>query len=339
MAKCGSNTIIGSGATGRLSAWNISDALEEYTNAATNNDGIKNDRIKNFITQPRIMAVDNSDNFASGDLQYMGNSQLLVAPLREYGGNDFSCTTRLFDINAEKVTGIFCGTHQSQVSISKQHCVESHNSIFVMSDSVGVVYDVRTFKPTVALHTGGCEQILGVPTKSSPVAFTYSSRECIKCWDLRMPGSHVYTMGTGNTMVDYLHWHESTSSLLTSTQSNHVVSYGHCRGYMYEESIGSEDEEDMMRCGYWPKRAVHDKNYFGSQWHCDGEDGRFMLQYPFQNGREMHEKTTTGKSEQPKSAPADNAKPPVETAKDTEPAQPVKSEEKVDTHEPAPIKN
>jgi len=203
LVRCGT-TIIGSGGTGRLSAWNIKTALKEYDN--TMGAGAEN-----IGSDPRIMPVDDNKNFACGDLQCVGNSQLLLGPLRVDGGNGMSSSVRLYDVNAERVVGLFCGT-MGEISVGKQYCVESHSSIFAMGNSTGVAFDIRTYQPTVALHTdGSCEQILGVRTNSSaPVAFTYGSTENIMCWDLRMPGSHVYTMATGNTIVESLLWHEGT---------------------------------------------------------------------------------------------------------------------------------
>jgi len=278
ISKCG-DTIIGGSGTGRLSAWNVNSALEDNDDKAI---------------EPRIMLVDHNKNFQCGDLQYVGDSQLLVAPLRfDFNESDHSRTVRLYDVNAEAVVGLLCGT-LGEVSIGKQYCVQSHNAIFAMSKSVGVVFDTRTYQPTVVLHADKRrgEQILGVPSNSStPVAFTYGSEEDMKCWDLRMPGSHVYTMATGNTIVQHLFWHEDTSSLLASTRSSHVVSYGRCMsGYMYGNDVESDKEDEICQEGYWPRRAVHDRFYFGSQWHCDCQHSYALLQYPFQNGRGMHER-------------------------------------------------
>ena len=96
-----------------------------------------------------------------------------------------------------------------------------------MGDSIGLVFDIWTFQPSFALHTDCCENIIGVPTNSSaPIAFTYGS-ENIKCWDLQMPGSHVYTVGMENTIVESMVWHQPELSLLASIRSDqHVVHNG-----------------------------------------------------------------------------------------------------------------
>ena len=274
LAKC-NNTIIGSSATGRLSAWNISSALEDSSKTI----------------DPKTMIVDELKKFLCGDVHYAGSSNVIVAPLRVDEASEHSTTIRLYDINAESTVGLFVGT-LGEVSVGKQYCVESHNSIFAMSNNVGVVFDTRSYLPVIALHhkqqIGA--QILGVPTSSAPVAFTYGNEEDIKCWDLRSPGSHVYTMATGNTIVDYLLWHENTSSLLASTRSNHLISYGRSiSGYQYGHTIDSDDEDEVHQDSYWPKRAMHSPSFFGSRWHCNCQHSPIMLQYSFENGRSMHE--------------------------------------------------
>eukprot|EP00956_Cyclotella_meneghiniana_P042360 scaffold248432_cov80-Cyclotella_meneghiniana.AAC.1 len=269
LAKC-NNTIIGSSATGLLSAWNISSALEDSSKTI----------------DPKTMIVDELKNFLCGDVHYVGSSNVIVAPLRfDFNESEHSTTIRLYDINAESTVGIFVGT-LGEVSVGKQYCVESHNSIFAMSNNVGVVFDTRSYLPVIALHhkKQSGEQILGVPTSSTPVAFTYGKEEDIKCWDLRSPGSHVYTMATGNTIVDNLLWHENTSSLLASTRSNHLVSYGRCiSGYQYGHTIDSDDEDEVHQDSYWP-------------WHCNCQYSPIMLQYPFENSRGMHERIARPKS-------------------------------------------
>jgi len=273
LAKC-NGTIIGSCATGRLSAWNISSALEDSSKTI----------------EPKHMVVDQLNNFLCGDIQHVSGSNVIVAPLRfDFNESDHSTTLRLYDVNAESTIGLFAGT-LGEVSIGKQYCVETHNSIFAMSNNVGVVFDTRTYQPTIALHheKRSGEQILGVPTTSTPVAFTYGSEEDIKCWDLRNPGSHVYTMATGNTIIDHLLWHEDTSSLLASTHSKHLIQHGRVSGYMYGETLTMDDEEEVYHDSYWPKRAFHSPSFFPSRWHCDCQNSPVLLQYPFKNGRSMH---------------------------------------------------
>lgn len=278
LAKC-KDTIISSASTGRLSAWNINSALEDNTNTM----------------DPHIMLVDDNENFLCGDIQYVGGSNLIVAPLRfDFNESKHSTTIRLYDVEAESVVGLFCGT-VGEVSVGKQYCVESHSSIFAMSNNVGVVFDTRTYQPSIALHVGKqrSNQILGVPTSSNPVAFTYGTNEEIKCWDLRKPGSHVYTMSTGNRTVNFLLWHEDSSSLLASTQSKHIITtHGYYTGYRL-----SMDEEEQYESEEWPPGAIHDPSYFGSPWNVDCHYSFVLLQYSFQNGRKMHERLARLKSE------------------------------------------
>eukprot|EP00956_Cyclotella_meneghiniana_P006599 scaffold8717_cov59-Cyclotella_meneghiniana.AAC.8 len=211
LAKC-NNTIIGSSATDRLSAWNISSALEDSSKTI----------------DPKTMIVDELKNFLCGDVHYVGSPNVIVSPLR-------------FDFN------------------------ESEHSTTIRF--------------------------------STPVAFTYGKEEDIKCWDLRSPGSYVYTMATGNTIVDNLLWHENTSSLLASTRSSHLISYGrYSSGYMYGHTIDSDDEDEVHQDSYWPERAIHRPSFYGSPWHCNCQYSPIMLQYPFENGRGMHERIARPKS-------------------------------------------
>eukprot|EP00956_Cyclotella_meneghiniana_P034676 scaffold107428_cov54-Cyclotella_meneghiniana.AAC.3 len=93
LAKC-NNTIIGSSATGRLSAWNISSALEDSSKTI----------------DPKTMIVDELKKFLCGDVHYAGSSNVIVAPLRVDEASEHSTTIRLYDINAESTVGLFVGT-------------------------------------------------------------------------------------------------------------------------------------------------------------------------------------------------------------------------------------
>ena len=94
LTKC-KDTIISSAATGRLSAWKIKSALEDNTKTI----------------DPSIMLVDDNENFLCGDIQYVGGSNLIVAPLRvEFNESKHSSTIRLYDVEVESVAGLFCGT-------------------------------------------------------------------------------------------------------------------------------------------------------------------------------------------------------------------------------------
>ena len=225
--------------------------------------------------------MNDSANFGCGDLHIADKSRLFIAPARD---DKFrSNAIRLYDFTAECVVGLLLGS-TGEISVGKQYCVESHNSFFSMSGGAGVMFDMRTFRPSIALHSCD-EQILGIPTNSAPVAFTYGSQEHIKCWDIRMPGSHVYTMATGNTEVDTLLWHQGTASLIASTRSKHHLTHGRYSSYMYGQQVDLFKDEDAFD---WPSGAVHDRKYFGHEWHSDCAYSYKMLQYTFENGMAMH---------------------------------------------------
>lgn len=153
------NTLIGNSVTGCLKTWNIKSTLEEFGSDKPS-------------SKPNILRIGSGENFLCGDVQAIADSQLPVAPYREWGGNKTSSTVRIYDIQEEKVVGLLAGT-TGGVSVGRQFCINSHDALFVMSDSVGVLFDIRTHLPGITLLTGGRnQQILGVPTVSCPVAFT-----------------------------------------------------------------------------------------------------------------------------------------------------------------------
>jgi WD40 repeat protein len=320
--KCG-DSIIGAGGTGRLSVWNMQIAEEEYSASPqykaaverAEEEGDESDMDEDVICEsegegdgmvhesankrqkmedeypgmaPKILEVE-KNGFACGDIQMLGESStnILIAPQRVFAGPK-SNSVRLYDVAAESVVGLFVG-NQGDVSIEKQYCVDSHNLVFSMDGCTGFGWDVRSFKPSFALHTKqGQGQILGVPA-SSPVAFTFNNgSESVSCWDLRMPASHAYTMATGNTHVTSLLWHEETMSLIASTKSDHTVKCGNFGRYMYGSTLLSsfEEEDEMTGVSCWPTRAEHEPNYFGNApWHIDYSIYRPILQYAFETGR------------------------------------------------------
>jgi hypothetical protein len=201
---------------------------------------------------------------------------------------------RLVDVEAEAVVGLFCG-NQSDVSIEKQYCVDTHNLVFSADGNLGLVWDIRTYRPSFTLHTDGHGQgqILGVPTGCATVAFTFSNiDESIACWDLRMPACQTYTMATGNTVIDSLLWHERTASLLASTHSKHFITYGkYASQYMYGELV-EDDVECINEPDWWPKKSAYEESYFSERWHCDCRESPRVLQYAFQNGIETLDSNT-----------------------------------------------
>ena len=102
-----------------------------------------------------------------------------------------------------------------------------------------------------------------------------------------MPACHAYTMATGNTVIDSLLWHERTASLLASTHSKHVITYGkYASQYMYGELVEEDVEEGINEPDWWPKKSVFEESYFSERWHCDCSASPRILQYAFQNGRD-----------------------------------------------------
>ena len=171
---------------------------------------------------------------------------MLIGAARIDGRNDFS--VRLFDLESEKVTGLFCGLN-GNISIEKQHCKERFNCIFVSDSHSSYIYDVRTFQPCMTLHTGQLEgQVLGVPGEAAMVAFAFCRQDVeeIQCWDLRMPVSHAYSMWTGNNDITSLCWDGSSASLLASTSSSHQTLYGNSGCYRYGAPYGNTFDADVV---------------------------------------------------------------------------------------------
>ncbi|GFH53451.1 hypothetical protein CTEN210_09927 [Chaetoceros tenuissimus] len=248
--------------------------------------------------------VDEESNFCAGEVQCWQGSQVVILGREAYTGKSqmerrslgtvksVSRTPKLFDIQSEKLIGLFCGV--TGTSIDQQLCQNDHLLFCMDNKRAGVGLDTRTFQPTFLLHSDH-SRVLGVPTGGgSPVAFTYGrEKEDIKCWDLRKPSSHVYTMATGNTTVQNLYWHEPTSSLLASTCSRHSPSRGY-RGeyFMYDEEFDSDDnQESFFSKDGWPKGAAYQQFYFGKdEWFREGCTGfSNIVQYAFENGRPMHQ--------------------------------------------------
>ena len=309
-ACCG-ESIVGSGGSGHLSIWNIAQAREEFpgpesvgpfldqqeSNSFCNSDSEEEDEKKEEEKEmeppspkkkraskysgckPKLACVEEK-GFACGGIEHLARAHFLVAPYH-------TGTMRLYDLESEQVLGLFCGAQNRQ--ITKQYCYHSNSLIFCMDENTGLGWDTRTFKPVFALHTDQPHNgLLGVPS-NSPVAFTYGGgSECISCWDLRMPSSHAYTMSTGNTDVLSLHWHGSSTSIVASTKSSHVIEHGRYAGYMYEERLTEEEEEAARSYDWYPPGARHEAGYFGPEkWHVGSEHYPQILVYPFGNGRNI----------------------------------------------------
>jgi hypothetical protein len=142
--------IVGSAGTNRLSIWNMKEAVEDFTGiqvpvtdgSSDDSDGEsrerdpkrlkKGDRYKGL--SPRILSIESDDYFVSGDVQSVSDARVIVGPARGEGGLSYSL--RLFDLTAESVVGLFCGS-QGKLSIEKQYCVESSSLIFSADGGCG----------------------------------------------------------------------------------------------------------------------------------------------------------------------------------------------------------
>ena len=246
----------------------------------------RNSQADSFV--PNKIQIDAVSNFYAGEIQYWRDSNVAILGLEEQPDyrvpkkkwKTVSRSPKLFDIAAEKVVGLFCGMDAD--TIDRQHC-QNENLMFFMKDSTGIICDTRIFQPVVSLNTGKNHRILGVSTNGAPVAFTYGNSESIMCWDLRKPCSHVYSMATGNTIVNHLCWHEETTSLFASTWSKHRPSFGYYNMELYGERYDDIDNHDTyFTSSNWPKRAEQEEGYFGrAEW--NGGDGiNTIIQYIFQ---------------------------------------------------------
>ncbi len=199
--------------------------------------------------------------------------------------------------------------HREAPAIGRQLCVDSHQLIFSIEhrSSTALVFDLRTSTPAfvlprtcegrggmIGMLNGSCSGILGVPTSSATVAFTWGSDEVVRAWDLRKPSCHAYTFSSGNLEVTNLAWHSPTSSLLAATTNPHAISYGrYTRNYQYGDMIGDEGEEDegedVPRNG-WPRGAMNEMGFFPRAYNAADDimhgPYRKILQYAFEDGCE-----------------------------------------------------
>ena len=138
--------------------------------------------------------------------------------------------------------------------------------------------------PTNQPRVIGVGGILGVPTSSGVAVFSYAHDEVIRCWDIRQPACHAYTLSTGNLRATDLAWHAPSNSLLAATSNPHAVSHGkYTSVYQYGDRV-EESTEDELAAGQWPRGAQNDANFFPARFNgvpesCGGY--RCVLQYPF----------------------------------------------------------
>ena len=128
--------------------------------------------------------------------------------------------------------------------------------------------------------------MIGVPLPGGyPAAFTAGADEVIRCWDLRQPSSHAYTLSTGNQSVRDMHWHAPTASLFAVTdnrmRSRMVVIRG-CTSTANVSMNGSGDGLRAEKDGDWPKGAQRSRDYFAEKFNLADEEiqYRFVLRTP-----------------------------------------------------------
>eukprot|EP00187_Rhodella_violacea_P013631 CAMPEP_0184717350 /NCGR_PEP_ID=MMETSP0314-20130426/6843_1 /TAXON_ID=38298 /ORGANISM="Rhodella maculata, Strain CCMP 736" /LENGTH=656 /DNA_ID=CAMNT_0027180897 /DNA_START=108 /DNA_END=2078 /DNA_ORIENTATION=- len=303
LSRCGDDYLIGTAATNRLSVWKVSEALEKFQNSSGKElsmfssldspsdspegegDGEEFSKRQRSLLElpPRMILVeDPGRKFRAGETQWVMDSQILIGS-SQVRAKPRTCAVRLFDISAESIVGLYCGII-TRTTIDKQHCV-SHGLLFASSSTgQAFAWDVRTGRPAFLLRGDAEDRVLGVPGAGSGcVAFTYGAeQESIKCWDLRRPASHAYTMATGNNRVRQLHWHASSASLLANTFSHPGVP--HARFGSEKEGLDGYCDHGALSDGL-PRRAQHDRSYFGPDaWQSTESQ---ILQYSFENGRSM----------------------------------------------------
>ena len=208
---------------------------------------------------------------------------------------------RVVDIDRGEVTRVLAG-HTGAPGLSTQYIRDLVFS-FDPYQAEGLVFDVRAARPAFVLPKCGPVRLnpfaahdgvlIGVPLPGGyPAAFTAGADEVIRCWDLRQPSSHAYTLSTGNLAVRDMHWHAPTASLFAVTDNNHAVSYGkYTRMYQYGECINERiGDEDMPSDRDWPKGAQRSRDYFAEKFNlADPEEiqYRFVVQYAFDDGRPL----------------------------------------------------
>ena len=211
---------------------------------------------------------------------------------------------RVVDIDRGEVTRVLAG-HTGAPGLSTQYIRDLVFS-FDPYQAEGLVFDVRAARPAFVLPKCGPVRLnpfaahdgvmIGVPLPGGyPAAFTAGADEVIRCWDLRQPSSHAYTLSTGNQSVRDMHWHAPTASLFAVTENPHAVSYGrYTRMYQYGECINERIEDgpygDAEKHGDWPKGAQRSREYFAEKFNLADEplnEHRFVLQYAFDDGRPL----------------------------------------------------
>lgn len=273
LIRCGP-CLIGAAETARLNLWNMDQVVEEcgllqeaqamkdisdHNNHHHHNHQTNNPFLEHGL-DPSIYVVEDvaEAKFRTGTIQSISDTHVLVPGVGN--GLPVNSSLRLYDIEKGCVSGLLCGVRDYHLA-EKQLCVERCHSVFTAEAKDVFAWDLRTYRPSMTLATGMLEstRVLGVPSPSSMVAFAFDRRtECIEVYDLRLPVSHAYTMATANCIVDKLHWHEGTATLLASACSQHQH-----EGVIYAES--NVEMSGAETC-FWPKEARHDCDYFGSKW-------------------------------------------------------------------------
>eukprot|EP00961_Rhodomonas_salina_P234320 3166839-Rhodomonas_salina.2 len=93
-----------------------------------------------------------------------------------------------------------------------------------------------------------------------------------------------------------------SASLIASTEDEHALTYGRSWANRYGDRVDEfEDEEAWHGIGAWRARAARaraarPRDFFPEPYNLGGEDGqgRGLLQFAVENGREVHEPERAG---------------------------------------------
>jgi hypothetical protein len=255
-----------------------------------------------------MASIEIAPDWSCGDVEMLTATAVIAAASNGEtieGKVDYA-SLRVVDLAAERTVAILAG-HRDSPSLARQRCAESHHLVFsIEGDGAALVFDLRTNAPAFVIPdtigygdyiratlfgTGRCG-ILGVPTPSATVAYTWGGDEVVRAWDLRRPASHAYTFSTGNNDAIDVDWHAPTSSLLVATRNMHELSHGRYGSYRYGSYDSDNEDETYAHTNgdgarfYWPKKAKHGPDFFPLRYDCTEDTGgyRKVLQYTFDSG-------------------------------------------------------
>jgi len=271
-------------------------------------------------------------DWSAGDVAAISGTHVVVACQESHREGALAYTSlRVMDVAAQRLVSILPG-HNSFASLKRQLCAETDKLVFSLElrANQALVFDLRTNAPELCFKDhpfaqkkkirlptrkdiqslGNGHGVLGVPTSTTPMAFTWGGHgECVRAWDLRMPASHVYTLSTGNQRVRDLQWHAASASLLVVTENPRAVTRGNYHMYRFGEVVDDDSGDDVVGDSYWPSTATFGAHYFPRRYHVEthwGDSTDRILQYAFKDGFEMGRgKAAPGESVKGKQPAAD----------------------------------